>query len=355
MSPVCVTAVTPAFCSLWSDVTTMRNYHNSIYGVHRSEKATFMEIAKRYFWPGMYEDVREYISNCDVCQLGKGGCPTRQGMLNSRHYSHAFCQLCMDLIGPINQDSGQNDKYLLVILDPFSHFIWIELIETKEAKVVADAFVNRVLLEEGAPRAVLTDNGTEFKNKFLCNMMEHLQVDHQFSPPYHPQSNQTERANRFIVETLRAMVNEPGARKRDWTKYVKYIEFAMRRMPIPGTNLSPFVVMRGREPNLPIDSPLFELHGEEAPPDKQLSEHVNELKSNLSKAEKLVKSAREKVLAKNKASATCMIHEEVSTHARSRRSQRLGQAGSGRSLHCGSLRRHMTCDLPALSHRCASD
>ena len=71
----------------------------------------------------------------------------------------------------------------------------------------------------------------------------------------------------------------------------------MRRMPIPGTNLSPFVVMRGREPNLPIDSPLFELHGEEAPPDKQLSEHVNELKSNLSKAEKLVKSAREKVLA----------------------------------------------------------
>ena len=98
------------------------------------------------------------------------------------------------------------------------HFIWIELIETKEAKVVADAFVNRVLLEEGAPRAVLTDNGTEFKNKFLCNMMEHLQVDHQFSPPYHPQSNQTERANRFIVETLRTMVNEPGARKRDWSK-----------------------------------------------------------------------------------------------------------------------------------------
>ena len=51
----------------------MRNYHCSIYGVHRSEKTTFSEIARRYFWPGMYEDVREFVSKCDVCQLGKGG------------------------------------------------------------------------------------------------------------------------------------------------------------------------------------------------------------------------------------------------------------------------------------------
>ena len=43
---------------------------------------------------------------------------------------------------------------------------------------------------------------------------------------------------------------------RDWAKYVKFIEFAIRRAPIPGTNLTPFMAMRGREPVLPIDLPL---------------------------------------------------------------------------------------------------
>ena len=58
---------------------------------------------------------------------------------------------------------------------------------------------------------MLTDNGTEFKNKILKALMHHLQVDFQFSPAYHPQSNQTERSNRFITETLRSIVNESGS------------------------------------------------------------------------------------------------------------------------------------------------
>ena len=29
----------------------LNNYHTSVWGVHRSEKATFREVASRYFWP----------------------------------------------------------------------------------------------------------------------------------------------------------------------------------------------------------------------------------------------------------------------------------------------------------------
>ena len=106
----------------------MNNYHTSVWGVHRGEKATFREVASRYFWPAMYEQIRDFVSHCDVCQLGKGGCPTRQGLLLGRHYSQAFTQMCMDLVGPIHQESGVDDKYLLVMIDPFTHFTWIELI-----------------------------------------------------------------------------------------------------------------------------------------------------------------------------------------------------------------------------------
>ena len=127
--------------------------------------------------------------------------------------------------------------------------------------------------------------------------MHHLQVDFQFSPAYHPQSNQTERSNRFITETLRSIVNESGASVRDWAKYVKFIEFAMRRAPIPGTNLTPFMAMRGRDPVLPIDLPLVS----QAPVSNDtMDEHVKRLKANLAVTAKLVKSAMERTKERNK-------------------------------------------------------
>ena len=277
--------------------TIMQNYHNSIWGAHRNEKATFREVASRYFWPAMYEDIREYVSKCDVCQLAKGGRPTRQGLLHGRHYSHAFTQMCMDLVGPVHQESRSQDKYLLVMVDPFTHFTWIELIDTKKADTVVDAFVRRILCEEGAPRAMLTDNGTEFKNKHLAELMSALEVDHQFAPAYHPQSNQAERVNRFVVETLRALVRSPGAMAKDWQKYVKYVEFALRRLPIPGTNITPFMAMRGRDPILAIDLPLA---GRAPTSTASLPQHVQEIQKMKHTAEKLVKSASEETKRKNK-------------------------------------------------------
>ena len=99
------------------------------------------------------------------------------------------------------------------MIDPFTHFVWLEMVNAKSAPTIVKAFVQRILCEEGQPRCMLTDNGTEFKNKIFKDLMKVLEVDYQFSPAYHPQSNQTERANRFITETLRAVVNQKGASK----------------------------------------------------------------------------------------------------------------------------------------------
>ena len=60
--------------------------------------------------------------------------------------THAFTQMCIDLVGPVHQQSHSSDKYLLVMIDPFTHFVWIELISTKDADSVLDAFVRLVLL-----------------------------------------------------------------------------------------------------------------------------------------------------------------------------------------------------------------
>ena len=51
----------------------------------------------------------------------------------------------------------------------------------------------------------------------------------------------------------RSMVSMDGAKQSDWWKLTKFVEFAYRRMYIPGTNLTPFMVARGRQPTVPSE------------------------------------------------------------------------------------------------------
>ena len=93
---------------------------------------------------------------------------------------------------------------------------------------------------------MLTDNGSEFSNVLLKESCKLWRVKLCYTPPLHPQSNYAERVDRYIGEALRNLVNAPGARRRDWPDYVKYIEFVYNRKYVPGTNLGPYMVTVGR-------------------------------------------------------------------------------------------------------------
>ena len=76
-----------------------------------------------------------------------------------------------------------------VIVDPFSHRIWLETIADKRAETIYEVFLRRILLEWGPPRAVLTDNGTEFDNQLLKELCRLWRIKLCYTPPLHPQSN----------------------------------------------------------------------------------------------------------------------------------------------------------------------
>ena len=227
----------------------LRNFHDSVFSAHKGARDTYNQIASRYFWHQMERDVKRYVSTCVQCQLAKARKPSMQGHVVGNNYNAVLSTLCMDLMGPLQTaGSGKSNRkeptYLLVMVDPFSHRIWLEPIYSKHAEQVYDGFIRRILLEWGCPRAFLTDNGREFENEILKDMVKLLRIRHGFTPPYHPRGNYTERVNRCIGEWLRALVNTKSARKRDWVRYTKFVEFAYNSMFIPGTNISPYMASK---------------------------------------------------------------------------------------------------------------
>ena len=91
----------------------------------------------------------------------------------------------------------------------------------------------------------------------------------------------------------------PGAKKADWWKLAKFIQFAYRRMLIPGTNVPPYMVARGRQPSLPSDLERFEL-GDALPTLPALSDHAKELTGHMKLASRLLREARERTLARSR-------------------------------------------------------
>ena len=69
-------------------------------------------------------------------------------------------------------------------------FVFCIPLKTKSAEDVVQSYIDRVYSLFGGSEKVLTDNGTEFKNKLINEVCEQLGVKHKiYSPPYRPQFN----------------------------------------------------------------------------------------------------------------------------------------------------------------------
>ncbi|GKF70626.1 retrovirus-related pol polyprotein from transposon TNT 1-94, partial [Tanacetum coccineum] len=91
----------------------------------------------------------------------------------------------MDLCGPMRVASVNGKKYILVIVDDYSRFIWVKCLRSKdEALAFIINFLKmiqvRLRLKETVSR-IRTDNGNEFVNQKLREYYEKVGISHETS------------------------------------------------------------------------------------------------------------------------------------------------------------------------------
>ena len=88
-------------------------------------------------------------------------------------------------------------------------FTWCVPLKTKTAEEVAKAYMDHIYCSFGGSIKILTDNGTEFKNKLFKEVISKLGTEFSIhSPPYRPQSNgKIEGFHRFLKTYIGKHIN----------------------------------------------------------------------------------------------------------------------------------------------------
>ena len=112
-------------------------------------------------------------------------------------------------------------------------------------------FLYDLLTRYGVAEIIMLDQGREFVNKVNQALFEMCGTDHRISSAYHPQTNGLdERMNQTLKGAIVKFVNE---NQDDWDIHVKSVLFAYRTSKHASTKYTPFELMFGRAPVLPIE------------------------------------------------------------------------------------------------------
>lgn len=99
------------------------------------------------------------------------------------------------------QNVNKGYRYILVVINTFSKFVWAEPVKRKTGVDVTKAMQKILSSVRRPPKNLQTDNGKEFYNKDFANLMKKLSINH-YSSYSNLKSSIVERCNRTLKSIM---------------------------------------------------------------------------------------------------------------------------------------------------------
>lgn len=257
-------------------VDVVKRVHESLghFGVKRTRRLVMLH----YWWSGMEDDVVRVLKACPHCQQLNTQFTARPTALQPLPIEGYLYRWSCDLAGPLPLTKAGN-RYVFIAIEHFSKHIEVAAIPNKEAATTSAVFLAQVLGRFGACAEVVTDQGTEWQAEFH-DLLSRSFIDHRMTSPSHPQANGlTERAVQTFKSALAKYCAQDNTAE-EWDRHLHYVALGYRCSPQASTRVSPFELMYGVPPVLPMAArPSFEQALEFPAEQPLLLSNVGELES----------------------------------------------------------------------------
>ena len=214
----------------------------------------------------MSKDIQKYIANCTLCHREKAKIqyyPLQMTEIPDR----PFNKIAIDLVTEC-ETSMSGNKHILTNIDHLTGWPEAFPIPGKSADTIVSTLINKYLPVHMCPRYILSENGTEFKNNLMDQVLKQLGIERIFSAPYHPQSNgDLEVFHKYSKPTLKKLCEKDLS---NWNKYINQVLASYRVTPSLATTETPFFLVYGRDPNLPLHELLKPMQQFLGDPDSEM-------------------------------------------------------------------------------------
>ena len=188
------------FLSFWDELSIYENEEGRLvtYQAHRivvpsTQRRRLLELLHRghpgvvkmrqyakqmYFWPGISNDIAQFVANCEKCfEL----LPSQPNLPLTQTVAAApMEQVSTDLF-------SHGGREFLTLVDRYSGMIWCHRLSRSNTDAVT-SILRGIFNNYGYPTKIRSDGGPQFRGPFDLWCSEHG-VAHETTSPYNPQSN----------------------------------------------------------------------------------------------------------------------------------------------------------------------
>ena len=217
---------------------------------HHGRDRTLALLRDRFYWPGMAEQAIAAVQSCGRCLRATARPEKAQlrPIIATNPFELIHADYCT-LEEPVDRRGGNKRHDVLVVTDHFTRFALAFVTPDHSAATTARVLWNNVFMGYGIPHKILTDQGGSFQGDLMKEMCELGQVEKLRTTPSHPAGNgQVERMNGTLIRMIRKMET-----KERWTDHLATLMYTYNATRSAVTGYSPFYLLFGRRPRIPID------------------------------------------------------------------------------------------------------
>jgi transposase InsO family protein len=216
---------------------------------HRGAKSIVNYLATSFYWPRMSNFVRRAVRACLDCRRRKTTKPQAAGLTKSILTTRPGEVFFIDFIGSPLPPSCDGFVNCLVVIDGFTRYPFAIPLRDRKSKTIAENLITHIFSHTGLPICVHSDNEATLVSISLDLVFATMGVKRTSIAVRHPQGNSpAERFMRYLNESLSIVLPT----YQDWPRMLPLVLFAYRTLPQATTGYSPFYMMYGRHPLLPL-------------------------------------------------------------------------------------------------------